>query len=57
VKNLRRLILYRTPVTDAGLTRLEALTGLDELYVNYSPVTDVGVRKLQEAMPRLSIIR
>jgi hypothetical protein len=57
LKDLRRLILYRTQITDAGLANLERLTGLNELHLNRTRVTDMGVRKLREALPGLKISR
>ena len=55
--NLRGLSLRRTAVTDAGLPNLKHLTKLVFLDVRGTKVTEEGLKQLQQAMPRLEVIR
>jgi hypothetical protein len=57
LENLEYLNLYGTEITDAGLVHLEGLKKLRKLYLWQTKVTDEGVKKLQEAIPELKIIR
>jgi hypothetical protein len=60
LKGLTRLSdlqLGDTKVTDAGLAQLAGLTNLRTLHVIGSRVTDTGVLALEEALPRLQILR
>lgn len=41
------LYLGDTQVTDAGLARLQGLTGLEILFLDNTPVTDAGLARLQ----------
>jgi hypothetical protein len=54
---LSDLNLGNTKVTDAGLAQLAGLTNLRTLFLVGSPVTDAGVLALEEALPRLQILR
>jgi hypothetical protein len=55
LNNLSTLNLGGTLVTDAGLIHLEGLTGLTTLDLVGTAVTDAGVKKLKQALPRLTI--
>lgn len=44
-----------TQVTDAGLDNLSGLTQLRELDLNFTKVTDAGVKKLRQALPKCEI--
>ena len=48
---------YGTMITDAGLAHLKGLTGLRVLDLQGTRITDAGVRALEEALPRLEVIR
>jgi len=52
---LEYLNLYGTKVTDAGLARLAANKGLKKLFVWQTAVTKDGARKLEEAIPGLTV--
>ena len=49
------LILANTKVTDAGLEHLKNLSKLQWLYLDGTNVTDKGVKKLQQALPKCEI--
>lgn len=57
LENLEYLNVYGTEIGDAGLAHLANLKKLKSLYVWQTKVTDEGVKKLQEALPGLKIIR
>ena len=57
LENLEYLNVYGTEIGDAGLAHLANLKKLKSLYVWQTKVTDDGVKKLQEALPELKIIR
>jgi hypothetical protein len=57
LENLEYLNVYGTEIGDAGLTHLVNLKKLKSLYVWQTKVTDEGVKKLQEALPGLKIVR
>ena len=57
LENLEYLNLYATETTDAGLAHLTNLKKLKSLYLWQTKVTDEGVKKLQEALPGLKIVR
>jgi hypothetical protein len=52
-----RLNLRHTPVSDEGLARLKALTGITELYVHGFRMTEKGVAELERSMRPLKVIR
>jgi hypothetical protein len=54
---LRRLWLTNTHVTSAALERLAALESLEELHIGGLPVDASAVRRLQQALPKLELIR
>ncbi|MFP6657003.1 MAG: hypothetical protein VB853_02415 [Pirellulales bacterium] len=47
--------LNNTKVTDAGLAHLSGLTKLERLWLTRTQVTDAGVKKLQQALPKCDI--
>ena len=55
--SLRSLYIADTQVTDAGLVHLRALTNLRILYLSGTKVTDDGVLALEQALPRLHVLR
>jgi hypothetical protein len=52
---LQKLVLYGTKVSDAGLPRLERLTGLRELLLYGSQVTEAAIAKLRTALPGVKV--
>jgi len=44
-------------VTNAGMAGLRRLTGLQNLNLNNTQVTDVAVKNLQKAIPDLTVER
>jgi len=44
-----------TQVTNAGLEHLKGMTSLTPLYLFQTKVTDAGVKKLQQALPKCKI--
>jgi hypothetical protein len=57
LSRLRWLCLDQTAVTDLGLKQLAGLRNLETLSVEQTRVTEAGVGELQQALPRLRIIR
>jgi hypothetical protein len=58
LRGLSELQLFDAEVTDAGLAQLEGLTNLSKLtLLGTQQVTDAGERKLQQALPKLDIMR
>ena len=56
--NLQKLHVGGTQITDAGLEHLAGLTNLQLLGIgNCALVTDQGVAKLQQALPKCKILR
>lgn len=49
--------LANTQVSDAGLTHLQGLTQLQQLYLHSTRVTDPGVAELRKALPNVTIHR
>jgi hypothetical protein len=49
------LSLYGTQVTDAGLAELKGLTKLSTLDLRHTRVTDAGIKRLDQALPSLTI--
>ena len=49
------VFLRNTRITDAGLPHLAGLTALERLDLYDTEVTDVGVAKLQKALPNCAI--
>jgi internalin A len=56
-KQLKRLDLANTQVTNKTLEHLESLPELDHLVLTNTLVTDDGVMKLQQALPNCTIER
>jgi hypothetical protein len=54
---LERLYLGNTQVTDAGLDHLKPLVKLKQLDLYGDNVTDFGVKRLEKAIPGLTISR
>ena len=52
---LRKLLLAATSVSDAALMHLTSLAQLDELNLHNTQVTDEGVKKLKQALPKLRV--
>ena len=48
---LAYLSLVGTQITDAGLEHLKGMNQLRHLYLDRTKITDVGGKKLQEALP------
>ncbi len=57
LKNLTRLNLYRTQVTNQGLNELKELKKLADLNLGLTKVTDAGVKGLQDSLPECKIHR
>ena len=49
--------LDSTPVTDAGLECLEALSNLAYLQLTNTQVTGAGVAKFEQALPRVLVVQ
>ena len=47
----------KSEVTDAGLVHLKGLSNLQDLDLGGTKVTDAGVKKLQQALPKCKIER
>jgi len=56
VKQLKRLSLATSGMTDAGLDHLAGLTNLEELNVTGTKVTADGIARLQAALPKCKIV-
>jgi hypothetical protein len=54
---VHRARVQRDAATDAGLAHLKGLTRLTNLNLAGTGVTDAGVQDLQEALPKVRIIR
>ena len=54
---VHRARVQRDAVTGAGLAHLKGLTRLTNLNLAGTGVTDAGVQDLQEALPKVRIIR
>ncbi|HEV7222668.1 MAG TPA: transcriptional regulator, partial [Pirellulales bacterium] len=52
---LRSLILQRAPITDAGLPALYGPSRLESLYLEGTEVTETGIARLQQKLPKLHI--
>jgi hypothetical protein len=50
-------VLKNTAVSDAGLEQLKDNSDLHTLVVSGTKVTDAGVLRLQQALPKLKIVR
>lgn len=55
-KQLRRVGLKGTKITDDGLRQIENLPRLEDLYVPQT-VSDAGIQRLREKRTRLRVIR
>jgi hypothetical protein len=51
------LNLEENEITDAGLEHLRGLTALESLNLSLTRVTDEGVAKLKQALPKCKIVR
>ncbi len=54
---LQRLVLGKTRITDTGLEHLTGLTGLQQLDLTGTQVTDAGAQRLEQSLPKLTIVR
>jgi hypothetical protein len=50
---LRKLSVFRTAVSDAGLQSIEKLPSLEVLLIGESKISETGAKTLQEKMPKL----
>jgi hypothetical protein len=50
---LRKISLFRTAVSDAGLKHLERLPALEVLLIGGSKITEEGAKSLQKVLPKL----
>jgi hypothetical protein len=54
---LQSLKLNETAVTDAGLLRLKGSRNLKYVEVHQTRVSEEGIAKLREALPKVEVIR
>ena len=52
-KQLKKLSLFQTQVSDAGIPQLKRLTNLETLLIGGSKISEAGAKELQKALPRL----
>lgn len=57
LQDLEYLNLYNTKITDKTLEQLSSLKKLRRLYVWQTDVTDAGVKRLEQKLPNLKIVR
>ncbi|HEV3344591.1 MAG TPA: hypothetical protein VG125_29715 [Pirellulales bacterium] len=57
IRGLRRLSLEGLPIGDSDLAWVKPLSGLRELNLRYTEVTNAGVAGLRQAIPNCSVIR
>jgi hypothetical protein len=57
LKSLQVLALGRTDITDAGLPSLYGLSQLQTIYLSFTAVTAEGIKKLQDALPQVRIVK
>ena len=57
LSQLRSLTLENAAITDAGPGHLKALTHLEALNLKGTKITEVAIRDLQKALPKLKIER
>jgi hypothetical protein len=50
---LRKMSVFRTAVSDAGLKHIEKLTALEILTMSESKITEAGAKALQLVLPKL----
>ena len=55
LSQLRNLSLEQAALTDAGLARLKALPGLEELNLKGTKVTAVGIADFQRTLPGVKV--
>ncbi len=55
--SVKILRLKNTAVSDAGLEQLKKISSLHTLVLSGTKVTDAGVLGLQQALPKLKIVR
>jgi hypothetical protein len=51
---MKAIHLANTRITDAVLTSVAGMVGIDELSLGGTQITDPGMRELQVALPELS---
>ena len=56
LKDLTRLSLFGTQVSDKGVANLKGLTELKEVIANESKVTSAGANALRQALPNVTVI-
>jgi hypothetical protein len=56
-KSLKVLEFGGSQITDRGMVHVKGLTTLQQVYVRNSRITAAGVRDLQQALPKLQIVR
>jgi hypothetical protein len=56
-KQLQKLYLGHTRITDTGLKELAGMKQLQDLYLLSTSVSDPGVAELQKALPKCKILR
>ena len=57
LKNLARLELRQTQITDRAIDALATLTGLKSLDIGQTGITDAGAERLAKALPQCKITR
>jgi hypothetical protein len=57
LSQLECLELWDTHLTDAGLAQLAALEHLSVLGFERRSTTDIGIQRLERALPRLKIVQ
>ncbi len=57
IQTLEWLHVGKTNITDEGLKKLEALTGLTELVINNTAVSKEALANFQQKFPKLKITR
>jgi len=50
---LKKLSLFKTQVSDAGIAHLKVLVNLETLLIAGSRISEAGAKELQRALPRV----